>query len=349
MNTTSFHDICSTNIKSQRLLTAVAVLLSVLAAYTLLANLTVFLAMAQTLLKGSRRAITSDLSHNKSSYITRLLMLSMTVAGVIVGAFIMPLSIAEVISNNNWTFGPLLFKIRFSLDYLLCSITATHIQYMAIDTFLVVCKPLIYRLLAARTGYVLVALAWLIPISVILPWGIVVMEVTVNCNASLDNVFSLNMFCGSALFSCFTVMWVLYLFVVKDILMFRKRHLQKRSSDNPVFRTFESPPSTIPVTSFNVLECNSVQSNEMSNTQVSLQRFRRNMRCFQFIGIIMLSFSVCWFPTIFNLTFGSVTLGSGRGWIYIVVNWLAYFSSSVNPVLYCTNKTIKRAVINFIT
>ncbi|KAK0041765.1 5-hydroxytryptamine receptor 4 [Biomphalaria pfeifferi] len=317
MNTTSFHDICSTNIKSQRLLTAVAVLLSVLAAYTLLANLTVFLAMAQTLLKGSRRAITSDLSHNKSSYINALF-------------------------DIRWRYSGSFYNAPFDSG-------TTHIVFMAIDTFLVVCKPLIYRLLAARTGYVLVALAWLLPISVILPWGIVLMEVTVNCNASLDNVFSLNMFCGSALFSGFTVMWVLYLFVVKDILMFRKRHLQKRSSDNSVFRTFQSPPSTIPVTSSNVLECNSVQSNEMSNTQVSLQRFRGNLRCFQFIGIIMLSFSVCWIPSIFNLTFGSVTLRSGRGWIYIVVNWLAYFSSSVNPVLYCTNKTIKRAVINFIT
>uniref|UniRef100_A0A2C9LIZ5 Uncharacterized protein n=1 Tax=Biomphalaria glabrata TaxID=6526 RepID=A0A2C9LIZ5_BIOGL len=76
-----------------------------LATFTVLANVTVFVAMAQTLTRDIRRGLTTVARSSNNSYITRFLVLSMTTSGVIVGGFIMPLSLLQIINNGQWLFG----------------------------------------------------------------------------------------------------------------------------------------------------------------------------------------------------------------------------------------------------
>ncbi|KAH9503033.1 Trace amine-associated receptor 1 [Bulinus truncatus] len=157
---------------SPGLLTAVAVIMALTAVYTLLSNGTVFLAMLQTILRDGRVDIHNYISHNNNSYITKLLMLSMTVYGVLTGVLVMPLALMDFISNSDGTFGQSIYKLRFYSDYLLTSISTFHITFMAIDTYLVICKPLLYRLLKAKTGYVMIATGWMLPGIIIVTWKI---------------------------------------------------------------------------------------------------------------------------------------------------------------------------------
>uniref|UniRef100_A0A2C9L3J0 G-protein coupled receptors family 1 profile domain-containing protein n=1 Tax=Biomphalaria glabrata TaxID=6526 RepID=A0A2C9L3J0_BIOGL len=138
--------VCQASFKiigSNHVLVALSVLLVILAASTFLGNGAVLVAMVQTI----RTQNDFQRSNSHSSHVTKLLMLSMTVSGVVVGALLMPLALLEFISNGIWTFGIFWLKFRVCADYLICCITSFHISFMAIDTYLLVCKPLLYRLL----------------------------------------------------------------------------------------------------------------------------------------------------------------------------------------------------------
>lgn len=350
MNVTTDTLVCQMSQKifeSKHCLFAVSLILSVMAASTVAGNGTVFVAMIQTLRKhGDLQAFNN---HNNSSCITKLLMLSMTVAGVFVGTFIMPLSLVEVISNGDWTLGIFMYKLRVLLDYLLCSITSLHITFMAADTYLVVCKPLLYRLLTPRTGYIMTAVCWILPILIMTSWLIVQPNSFSTCKDFTDdcsfakNTKVLDLVSGSFFWVLFLSVWVLYLIVLRQVRQFRLRNFH---SNNKTIRYLSN--STIAV-------CYTVDGKETNSEQViiqnnsfSKQKVNSTNKGFCFIGAVLLCFSICWAPNwiiLLATTSCQVTIPE---WVYILLDWLTYFSSTVNPVIYCNNTSIRLAVKSLI-
>ncbi|XP_059157377.1 beta-1 adrenergic receptor-like [Physella acuta] len=71
----------------------------------------------------------------------------------------------------------------------------------------------------------------------------------------------------------------------------------------------------------------------------------RNLKAFRTIGYVMATFTLCWLPS-----WLSVGVFTSRQifmpiWLLWTMTLVAYVSSALNPVLYCCNRSIKRAVV----
>ncbi|KAK0041766.1 octopamine receptor beta-3R [Biomphalaria pfeifferi] len=247
--------VCHTSSKiigSNHVLVALSVLLVILAASTFFGNGAVLVAMVQTIRKQQNDFHRSN-SHG--SHVTKFLMLSMTVSGVVVGALLMPLALLEFISNGSWTFGMFWLKFRVCADYLICCITSFHISFMAIDTYLLVCKPLLYRLLTRKSGYVMIASGWVLPTGIMILWCVIqpdslghCQDYATNCSYS-TSLRSLNLIIGSLYFALLATVWVLYTLVFRQVLTFNKQKLTGNTKINKspseaifaVFLTADNP------------------------------------------------------------------------------------------------------------
>lgn len=328
---------CFTNpkyIENNVLVAAVSVTVGLGAAHVFLANGTVFLAIVRTMLKN--RCTQRGNSHNKNSYVTQLFMVSMSLSGVLSGAFVMPLAMSDVISNNNWTLGATLYKIRIAGDYLLYALTTIHITFMAIDTYILVCRPLIYRLLPAKTGYLMISIGWIVPVIIITTWCLQQNNL-LQCsqyNDKNNGVINFNVTFGSLLLVNYAGVSILYLLVLKDIVRFRNRHLSGAKVTNSETSSKD------------------FSHRDDSESKVALgmsqRKFRRNVKCFRFIGMVLLNVSICWLPTYCLLAAFTSAKIDLPGWAFLFINLWTYFSCCVNPYLYSSNKSIYLAVRNLI-
>lgn len=71
----------------------------------------------------------------------------------------------------------------------------------------------------------------------------------------------------------------------------------------------------------------------------------RNLKAFRTIGYVMVSFTLCWLPSWLSVgVFTSMQIFMPI-WLLWTMTLVAYVSSALNPVLYCCNRSIKRAVV----
>ncbi|KAH9508875.1 hypothetical protein Btru_050306 [Bulinus truncatus] len=133
------------------LIVALSVIAAVVITFTAVANVTVLAAILQ-----SRRVGV----HNS---ITKLIMASMTMSDLILTLFVMPFLVVTLINNGWWTLGQTLCSLWNNLTLVVCVVGAWHILSMAVDKYLAVCRPLVYRQLSNKTAIMLTCLSWLIP------------------------------------------------------------------------------------------------------------------------------------------------------------------------------------------
>ncbi|KAI8764607.1 5-hydroxytryptamine receptor 4 [Biomphalaria glabrata] len=140
---------------------ALTVTCSVLAAYIGIANLTVILALCRRRVQSPRNGLRA--SGGSNSPPCHILIVSMSVSDAIIGFFSLPLG-AYVIGNNGiWALGKELCSAWIWLDKVLCTVSIYHVALMALDRYIAVCRPLLYRLMSKKTTLTLVFLSWLLP------------------------------------------------------------------------------------------------------------------------------------------------------------------------------------------
>lgn len=327
-------------IESNHVLVALSVLLVILTTSTFLGNGAVLVAMVQTI----RKQNDFQRFNSHSSHVTKLLMLSMTVSGVVVGALLMPLALMEFISNGGWTFGMFWLKFRVCADYLICCITSFHISFMAIDTYLLVCKPLLYRLLTRKSGYVMIASGWVLPTGIVILWCVIqpdrlshCQDYVTNCSYS-TNLRSLNLIIGSLYFALLATVWILYALVFRQVVTFNKQKLTGNTNIN------KSPSEAIFAVFLTVDNPELNRGRKAQYEAESRNKLKSKVKSVRFIGTVLFCFSIFWFPNWFlNMTSLSCQVEMPLV-MFKFLDWLTYSSSTFNPVIYCFNKSIRLAV-----
>lgn len=140
------------------LLLALAVVFSLIAALTVLANVTAIVALM-------RMHFRRCLGNSDSSKNTQLLMASMGVSDALLGIVVMPLSVYNIVKNRHWELGHHLCNIREVLYLVLSAASFLHVACMALDRYLAVCKPLLFRTLTSKRSLMMIAACWIIPAS----------------------------------------------------------------------------------------------------------------------------------------------------------------------------------------
>ena len=75
-----------------------------------------------------------------------------------------------------------------------------------------------------------------------------------------------------------------------------------------------------------------------------LSKTQRHLKAVKTIGLVVVCFTICWLPFVVYMVVWGVKDDETAYWTTLVVFWLAYFNSSLNPILYFGHETIRAAL-----
>ncbi|BFZ11431.1 hypothetical protein BsWGS_14470 [Bradybaena similaris] len=75
---------------------------------------------------------------------------------------------------------------------------------------------------------------------------------------------------------------------------------------------------------------------------------KQNIKAIRTIGLIIICFTLCWMPIGWLLLLPNHINISVPQWVLQVCAWLGYLNSALNPIVYCSNTSIRQAVFSLI-
>ncbi|CAL1540406.1 unnamed protein product, partial [Lymnaea stagnalis] len=298
---------------------AAAIILSAVALFTLSSNLIFIVIMLCT-------NKTRNLRRHKANdnNIAMMLMMSMAISDITFSVSVMPLSIVEVIENGKWNLGETLCAARQTVNDFLCSVSIFHVNFMALDRYMAVCKPLSYRLLTNKTGYVMVMVSWLVPtFLVVLPrligWNNLGAKESVGCTGEVcESIYKLPIFIiivTLAIYLPFSTSYVFYFFILREV-----SHVTTLDTNQVALSTSETPGSSNPAMT--------------SRSNMATKAYRT-------VGCLVFCFTVCWFPSWIFVTLYLQFERTIPQWVVLMISWLAYSNGAINPILYLGNRSVR--------
>uniref|UniRef100_A0A2C9M0P6 G-protein coupled receptors family 1 profile domain-containing protein n=1 Tax=Biomphalaria glabrata TaxID=6526 RepID=A0A2C9M0P6_BIOGL len=164
MNNSSYCPVGDTHVNianSQKVTIALTAMCSVLAAYVCVTNVAVILALCRRSAQSPRDGHRTYGGSN--SLPCHVLIVSLSVADAITGFTNMPLGTYVIGNSGRWALGKELCFFWIWLDKVLCTVCIYHVALMALDRYIAICRPLVYRLMSKKTTLTLIALSWLFP------------------------------------------------------------------------------------------------------------------------------------------------------------------------------------------
>ncbi|XP_033098402.1 5-hydroxytryptamine receptor 4-like [Anneissia japonica] len=270
--------------------------------------------------------------------LTNFILMSLSVADICVGILVMSLSALDII-NERWILGNAMCRIWTSVDVSFCSTSIFHLCYIALDRYMVICRPLKYGkwVQKRRQHCVTIICCWIIPAALaIIPlqlgWhtigiadeiGEIVLELgPENCIFMVNKTYAV---VGSivAFYLPSILMALAYLHVYKAALRQAKE----------MYR-MESFPSTC---------------TECTKYRIIVQLSRSEKKATQTILIIMGCFILLWLPFfILNIIDPFCNYCINRT-VWLIITWFGYINSMINPIIYISfNKPFRVAVFKLL-
>uniref|UniRef100_A0A2C9M670 G-protein coupled receptors family 1 profile domain-containing protein n=1 Tax=Biomphalaria glabrata TaxID=6526 RepID=A0A2C9M670_BIOGL len=128
------------------------VLISSIIMFAVISNLIIFVAMVRSI-------YLTTVKNRSFSSITKVQMASFVVVELIVGAYLMPVS---MVGADSFRLGYNMCIAQSFLGFWICALTLFHMTILALDRYLAVCHPLVYRLFTTYHAFIAVALTWII-------------------------------------------------------------------------------------------------------------------------------------------------------------------------------------------
>ncbi|KAK6979428.1 beta-3 adrenergic receptor [Biomphalaria glabrata] len=293
----------------------------------------------------------------RNNQITKTIVTSMAVADLFQSLFSAQPGLLLLITNGQWNLGLIMFFSWNAYAYYLGCTSACHIFSMALDKYLAICHPTKYRILPDKLGYVMVFLSWLIPMVIEVIMYLLMKEAFQDINfdddcfdgyilKDLENSFVIiaSTFASAFLVTPIVFSYFLYFFISIEIHQWIHRTRKFLNIENkPRNKSSSDELGILQPTVFKisqVLVLSSLQEHSHGKTKevsATVQNYktlggRRNLKAIRTIGSIVLTFTMCWFPSIILLILMSRQIQISIQF-YIIVLLIGYLNNTLNPLL----------------
>nr|XP_007964799.2 5-hydroxytryptamine receptor 2B [Chlorocebus sabaeus]XP_007964801.2 5-hydroxytryptamine receptor 2B [Chlorocebus sabaeus] len=313
----------------------------------------------------------------KLQYATNYFLMSLAVADLLVGLFVMPIALLTIMFEAMWPLPLVLCPAWLFLDVLFSTASIMHLCAISVDRYIAIKKPIQANQYNSRaTAFIKITVVWLISIGIAIPIPIKGIETDVDnpnnitCALTKERFGNFMLF-GSlaAFFTPLAIMIVTYFLTIHALQ--KKAYLVKNkppqrltwSTVSTVFQRDETPcssPEKVAMLDGSRKDkalCNSSDKRLTRRTSTigkkSVQTISNEQRASKVLGIVFFLFLLMWCPFfITNITLvlcDSCNQTTLQMLLEIFV-WIGYVSSGVNPLVYTLfNKTFRDAFGRYIT
>ncbi|XP_075998498.1 trace amine-associated receptor 13c-like [Genypterus blacodes] len=240
---------------------------------------------------------------------TNVMIMSLALADVLVGAVVMPFSTVRTVESC-WFYGDAFCLLHSSLDMFLTSASIFHLVCIAVDRHEAICNPLHYsRKITMSVAWIMVCASW--ALAAVYSYGLLYSKANVagleeyieslycvgSCNLLFNSLWGVLDSIGFFFFPC-SVMICLY----SKIFLVAKEH--KKKIEDVTHRG----------------RGGLIKQSEHKAAKT--------------LGIVVGTFIFCWMPFFFNSIIDGYTGFSTPVAIFEAFVWLGYFNSTLNPIIY---------------
>ncbi|XP_048841342.1 trace amine-associated receptor 13c-like [Brienomyrus brachyistius] len=245
---------------------------------------------------------------------TNMLVMSLALADLLLGAVVMPFSMIRSVEGC-WYFGDTFCSLHSTFYMFLTSVSIFHLISIAVDRYQAVCNPLRYHnTVTIPVAWLMVALSWAAAASYSYSllyskanvMGLDEYITSINCLGSCTFLFNTLWSTLDSLIGFFLPCSVMIGLYVKIFLVARQ-HIRQLGG------TSQQPCFT-----------------EGHGNRKSHSSERKAAKT---LGIVVGGFILCWMPLFLNSTLNPYTDFATPPVLYEGFVWLGYFNSTLNPII----------------
>ncbi|XP_072558823.1 trace amine-associated receptor 13c-like [Paramormyrops kingsleyae] len=276
----------------------------------------VFFALGMTVTITGNLVVIISIAHFKQLHTpTNMLVMSLALADLLLGAVVMPFSMIRSVEGC-WYFGDSFCSLHSTFDMFLSCASVFHLISIAVDRYQAVCNPLRYHdTVTIPVAWLMVALSWAAAASY--SYGLLYSKANVM---GLDEyITSIN--CLGSCILLFNAQWstpntVIGFFLPCSVIigLYAKIFLVARQHVRQLGGTSQQPRFK--------------QNNGKRKTHSSERKAAKTL------GIVVGAFIICWMPLLVSTALDPYTDFATPPVLYEGFVWLGYFNSTLNPIIY---------------